>query len=461
MMRRLGLLASAGCVLFGASLVIAAIPSTTPSSFEESVQETAGLASQAVVVADVDLDGKQDLVVANNESDDVSILYGLGNGTFDAPENFITRTGPSAVQVADMTGDGLPDIVVAHDTSSEVLTLIQGPTKRIFELGTAVETDEGPTGLAVADFNGDGIRDAATANFFSSDGTVSYLKGLGDGNFAAAVNYLTVPVDSELFTGPIALAAADINGDSKQDLVVANSDGNNVALLNGNGDGTFATPLNFDVGAAPIAISVGDLNIDGKLDVVTADEEDFTVSLLFGKGDSTFEPASSVTVGAFPTSVDVWDYNLDGRPDLAVTDSFVEADGVSILRGTGDGAFQEIEDFPVGGTSPTSVANGDLNGDFKADVVTANVDAPTEEESLSVRLNTANLLVGDANTDMQVTEADLPQTVQEVFDGDGSIVIQVAGGGLASGPGADGNGDRVVNAADVVAITAILAGAGS
>lgn len=462
MMRRLGLLASAGCVLLGASLVIAAIPSTTPTTFEPSVQQTAGLASQAVVVADVDLDGNQDLVVANNESDDVSILYGLGDGSFDAPVNLVTRTGPSAVQVADMTGDALPDIVVAHDTASEVLTLKQGPA-RVFELGTAALTDDGPTGLVVADFNGDGFRDAATANFFSSDGTVSYLRGLGDGDFAEAVNYLTVPEDSELFTGPIALAAADIDNDSKLDLVVANSDGNNVALLDGNGDGTFAIPTNFDVGAAPVAIAVGDLNIDGKLDVVTADEEDFTVSLLIGEGDGDFEAATSSVVGSFPSAVGIWDYNLDGRPDLAVTDSFGETDGVSVLRGNGDGSFQTLEDFPVGGTSPVSVASGDLNGDFKADVVTANVDAPAEEESLSVLINAGDLVVGDATANgAPVTAEDVTQTVQEVFDGDGSIVIQVAGGVLTSGPGADGNGDTFVSAADVVAITAIIAaGAGS
>jgi len=461
MMRRLGLLASAGCILFGSSLVIAAIPSTTATSFEDSVQLTAGLASQAVVIADVDLDGNQDLVVANNESDDVSILYGLGDGTFDAPVNIVTRTGPAAVQVAEMTGDPLPDIVVAHDTASEVLTLKQGPA-RVFELGTAVVTDDGPTGLVLADFDGDGARDAATANFFSSDGTVSYLRGLGNGDFAEAVNYLTVPPDSELFTGPIALAAADINNDSKNDLVVANSDGNNVALLLGNGDGTFAVPSNFEVGAAPVAIAVGDLNIDGKLDIATADEEDFAVSLLFGQGGGQFETAVSALVGSFPSAIGIWDYNLDGRPDIAVTDSFGENDGVTVLRGGGDGSFLAQEDFVVGGTSPVSIASGDLNGDFKFDVVTANVDAPTEEESLSSLINSGILVVGDALGDgAPVTEGDVTQAAYEMFDGDGSIVIQVAGGVLTSGPGADANGDTFVSAADVVAITAIIAGSGS
>lgn len=456
-MRRLGFLASAGCVLLGTSLVIAAIPSSTETTFEESVQLPAGGASTSVVIADVDLDGHLDLVVANNDTDDVSISYGIGDGTFDTPEFIATRTGPSAVAVGDMTGDGLPDIVVAHEAASEVLTLIQGPLLRSFSEGPATETDDGPTGLVLADFNGDGIRDAATANYFSADGTVSFLRGFGDGSFAGATNYLTAPLDSEFFTGPIALAAGDIDRDGNFDLVVANSDGNNVALLRGNGDGTFATPENFEVGSAPVAIAVGDLNIDGRLDVVTADEDDWTVSLLIGLGDGSFETLQTTEVSPFPTSVSIWDYNLDGRPDVAASGSIAVSDGVAILRGMGDGSFEPLEEVAIGGIAPVSMSQGDLNGDFKPDLVTANEDADDEDGALSVLFNTSPLLPGDANTDGEVTEADIAQTLQEVFDGDGSIVIQVAGGVLASGPGADGNGDTIVSVADVLAITAIIA----
>lgn len=461
MMRRLGYFASAGCVLLGASLVVAAIPSSTPTTFSESVELPAGGAPRSVVVADVDLDGIVDLVAANNESDDVSISYGLGDGEFDTPQFLSACSGPSAVRVADMNRDGLPDVVVACEGTGEVLTQVQDSLfPRNFVAGPATETDDGPTDLAIGDFDGDGLLDAATANELSGEGTVSYLRGLGDGAFADAVNYLTAPEDSEFFGGPIALAAADLDVDGNLDLVVANADGNNVAYLRGNGDGTFDTAVNTLVGAGPVAIAVGDLNIDGYLDVVTADEDDWTVTLLLGRGDGSFEEPAFLPVSPFPVSISIWDYNLDGRPDVAVSASIAEADGVGVLRGNGTGLFEGLEEFAIEGSAPYGVTQGDLNGDFKPDVVTANLDAVEPEEGLSVLFNTGNLLPGDADADGEVTAVDVGQAIKEVFDGDGSIVIQVAGGVTTSGPGADGNGDTIVSVADVVAITAIIASEG-
>jgi hypothetical protein len=159
---------------------------------------------------------------------------------------------------------------------------------------------------------------------------------------------------------------------------------------------------------------------------------------------------------------------MDGRPDVAVAGSFEEADGISVLRGIGTSSpsgfgFELIQDFPIDVESPLpfSLATGDLNGDFKPDVATANMDASSEEEAVSLFSNNGNLLIGDANTDGVVNDADVPQAVEEVFDGDGAIVIQVAGGSSASGPGADGNGDTLVSAADFLAISQRIAGLAS
>ncbi len=101
----------------------------------------------------------------------------------------------------------------------------------------------------------------------------------------------------------------------------------------------------------------------------------------------TFEPAVSLPVVAFPSAVAIGDFNADGHADIAVAGHLAVDDGVAILRGAGDVTFEEMEEFPIGGLSPVSLAQGDLNGDGVADLVTANLDASSADQALSVLLS--------------------------------------------------------------------------
>jgi len=203
-----------------------------------------------------------------------------------------------------------------------------------------------PISIASGYLNGDGNLDLAVVNNNSgkgqghSAGSVQVLLGDGTGGFS--------PLGTPIVVGnsPVSVAIGDLNGDSKSDLVVANSlDAGlgTVSVLLGKGDGTFgsapASPLT--VGMQPNSVKVGDLNGDSKPDLVVANLGSNTVSVLLGNGDGTFAsaPGSPVTVGNAPASVAIGDFNRDGKRDLAVANR--DSSTVSVLLGHGDGTFAQ------------------------------------------------------------------------------------------------------------------------
>src|SRR5262249_23128954 len=146
-----------------------------------------------------------------------------------------------------------------------------------------------PKAVAVADVNGDGAPDLITANYGAAYGTVSVLLGNGDGSFQHQQGLA-------IGSNTLSIAAVDVNGDGKPDLVTANSATNTVSVLLGNGDGTFQPQQTLDVGSQPSSVVVADVNGDGKADLIVANRGSLatpgdTVSVLLGNGDGTFQPA--------------------------------------------------------------------------------------------------------------------------------------------------------------------------
>jgi hypothetical protein len=181
-------------------------------------------------------------------------------------------------------------------------------------------------------------------------------------------------------TTPAAVAVADLNGDKKPDLIVANSGSNSVSVLLGKGDGTLEAQSEYATGAKPQAVALGDLNGDGKTDVVSANTEANTVSVLLGNGDGTLKSKVDYATGTAPSGVAIGDFNADKQLDLVTANA--GANTASLLLGKGDGTFEKKQDFTTG-TKPQAVATADLNGDGKLDLVSAN----TEANTVSVLLN--------------------------------------------------------------------------
>lgn len=282
--------------------------------------------------------------------------------------------------------------------------------------------------VAVGDVNSDGTPDLA---FASQVDHVAVLLGNGDGTFAD-------PTTFAVGSNPTAAAIADLNGDGNADLVVTNAFSNDVSVLLGGGDGTFGAATNFAVGALPRALAIADLNGDGNADIATANHQSGSVSVLLGNGDGTFDAATSYAAGGITRAIAIGDLNGDGSLDLAAVNE--STNNVSVLLGNGDGTFNAATNFGVG-NHPTSVAIGDLNGDGALDLAVTNYN----DSTVSVLLNNGNGTFAAANnlaavsTTSSVAMADL--------DGDGNLDLAVTGLYTSSVAVLLGNGDGSFDAA--------------
>jgi Bacterial Ig-like domain (group 3)/FG-GAP-like repeat/FG-GAP repeat len=376
---------SANLRLVGLVLLALLLPeSIHASTLFKSAQTypSGGTDSSSVAIADLNGDGKPDLVVSNYLACDsctngsVGVLLGNGDGTFQAAQTYGSGgNGTTGVAVADVNGDGKPDVVVANACAS----------------GTFCDGN-------------------------SNTGSVAVLLGRGDGTLRRA---RVRSAGGLIAAGYIALG--DFNVDSKLDVAVgercAGCGHRKIAVLMGNGDGTLQSAQSYDLPGKPQGITLGDINGDGALDLVVGlqtpgGQQSVPLAILFGNGDGSFQEPVTTGAGVYPALADM---NGDGKLDLVVTtacsDPKCTKGGVGVLLGNGDGSFQAIQIYSSGGYNAVFVAVGDLNRDGKRDVFVANYSGKVgtllgvgDGTVLPVQLsgagdNPLSLAVGDVNGD--------------------------------------------------------------
>jgi uncharacterized repeat protein (TIGR01451 family) len=270
----------------------------------------------SVNAVDFNGDGKVDLASENLNGYSLSVLTnsGIGNylNSFAITNGTSMDSQPYKNTAADINGDGRPDLITANYYNSLLSVLTNNGSGGFANAGTYA-VGNGPDSVVAADVNGDGKMDLICANNW--DWTLSVLTNNGSGGFALSGTYAVGRY-------PASVIAADVNKDGKMDLICANQDDSTLSVLTNTGGGGFATAGTYAVGGNhPVSVVAAELSGDGNVDLITANSRDNTVSILTNSGTGSFVLARTYSVGSTPWSVVAADVNGDGKLDLITANS--------------------------------------------------------------------------------------------------------------------------------------------
>jgi FG-GAP-like repeat len=360
-----------------------AVPPAHALTYGAATHYPVGRQPNSVAVGDFNKDGNPDLAVANESiPGEVSIVLGDGTGAFSGPTNYTVESDAFWVAVGDFNEDTKLDLAVASVGGSRGISILLGNGDGTFTTGPHLNTGE-TYSLAVGDFSGDHHLDIVSGESGDGFAGINYAAGHGDGTFNAAVHY----DDGGLLQY---VAAGDVNGDGKLDIVDTNQNFSNstenTGVLLGDGTGNFGPPID-SVSGASGAPALGDLNKDGKLDVVAGNGEYLYVML--GNGTGGFTVTTGFRAPGLHFFSTIADFNQDGNPDVGVLDTYYNAVGVSFGNGTGALTLPTTwptHDPPANGNS-FGMAVADLNHDGKLDFA-ASQDRPMDVSILLNRTGT-------------------------------------------------------------------------
>jgi hypothetical protein len=362
-----------------------------------------------VVIADLDGDGKPDLAMVSRY-DSVLSLYrnisasgSLTADSFGPRVTFQTTLDPVHLVVADVDGDGKLDLVVVNHVSGVVAggtdtvsvfrnTTVPGGPFSTNSLAPKIDypTGQVPQHVAVGDLDGDGRPEVAVANFGS--GTISVFKNLSS---VGAIDFAP-KIDLTADYGIHSVEIGDLDGDGKPELVAANHQNDTTSVLRNISppgiisQDSFAPKVDFAGGGKTIAI--GDLDGDGKPDLVVGSWRIGRLSIFRNTSapgsftSNSLAPKIELPADGFAHTVVIGDLDGDGRPDLALVTEMPSH--LSLFQNLSSGSLTTNSFAPAiefgTGWNAAGVAVGDLDGDGKPDVVFAN----HYDDSITIYRNT-------------------------------------------------------------------------
>jgi hypothetical protein len=378
-----------------------------------SVGKRSGLAIAAAVKGSVYLG----LVTVNGVDNTLTVLTNNTHGGFAVSSTLAVGPRPVSVVAADVNRDGYQDLICANNdyllvsnTAIYTLSVLMNNRAGGFSLASSPVVGGMPMAVVAADVNGDGWVDLISANSYGN--TLSVLTNNRSGGFGLASS-------PSVGYSPYSMVAADVNGDGKVDLITANAGYNGVgytlSVLTNDGSGGFALASSPYVGNTPYWVTAADVNGDGKMDLISANYIGGTLSVLTNDGSGGFVLASSPYVGGSlsPNWVAAVDVNRDGKVDL------ITAGGgnVTILTNDGSGGFGLLTTLPNVGSSVVAM---DLNADNWKDLIVSSGST----SNLSVWVNqpipfTATFIGNGAG----LTNLSLAQFAGVVTNGQGGVTL--------------------------------------
>jgi FG-GAP-like repeat/Abnormal spindle-like microcephaly-assoc'd, ASPM-SPD-2-Hydin len=346
-------------------------------TFQPAITTNSNANLYGVIAGDLNGDGKADVLGLYNNN--LVVYLSNGNGTFAAGVSYPvgdTSFGAEPITLGDFNGDGKVDVAVSlsgdNVAGEEVVFLGNGDGT--FQTGKTSTGVTYPISVVAGDFNGDGKLDLVIAGTPACNGTcapitTSILLGNGDGTFQAPAT---------IFSNSGPLAAGDVNGDGKLDLVLLNivttspvsSPAQLVQVYLGNGDGTFSNPYNYfpaPTSYSGVGLALADFNRDGNLDVAASN------NVLLGNGNGTFQGWTSVWLPNPISAAVAGIFVKNGAPDLAALSSGYSDTTLYILTNDGTGTLTTAHTYDLQQLG-SAIATADVNGDGNLDLVVQGSD---------------------------------------------------------------------------------------